>query len=470
MNKQLIQGLLAVVGIGLIIGITSAFLSFYSILINISILLPIIILTIKSPHKWGLLWGLFPIIVVITAFIGYPKGEILGADAPLHIAIYYIIACFVVFKSLLIRKSTFYLPINLKWLLLFLGISFFSLLLNYDGLKGLIYWSAWAFYFFIVLIMVNSITNWDLFVRIVKIKIWSSAIISLWGIIGFVFLGRIDTNPLSIVYGFEMCDRNLMAAYLLDSFFMSLMIGLKSEKVTDNKILYLIFSIIILICIIYTFSRSTFIAIVIGLIFLTHLFSKSRFKMVRATIILLILATIIINISPQLKERLYVAYLSVKSPHDLTYDGARKIILITNWNIAIKNFVFGVGMGNLWDHYWQNYPSNLHIPSNPNLSSYSQQTHSPHNIYLRILEETGIFGLLSFCLFLIYSLKEVRKAIKLKMEHDWNIFLKTFYAILFSYIFTFLFDEYLVNIYLWFFIGLFSILIVLPQRLPKVSK
>ena len=70
---------------------------------------------VNSKYNGSFLWGFFPIIVTITIFIGYPKGEILGTDVPLHIAAYYIIACFfVISKTLLTYKTTFY-SFFLRW-------------------------------------------------------------------------------------------------------------------------------------------------------------------------------------------------------------------------------------------------------------------------------------------------------------------------------------------------------------------
>ncbi|OGO76524.1 MAG: hypothetical protein A2Y23_08035 [Clostridiales bacterium GWB2_37_7] len=96
-------------------------------------------------------------------------------------------------------------------------------------------------------------------------------------------------------------------------------------------------------------------------------------------------------------------------------------------NELIKdNFIFGYGPDNLFYNFPQINPhSDQFMPNN--------FVDKPHNMYLQVLLDTGIFGLIGFMILLIGLLLKANKAIDLETDLYKNTFLKALMLVITAY-------------------------------------
>jgi O-antigen ligase len=88
-----------------------------------------------------------------------------------------------------------------------------------------------------------------------------------------------------------------------------------------------------------------------------------------------------------------------------------------SFNVFLENPILGVGLGN--------YP----LTTNPYLDYRTSVT--SHNLYLDILAETGIFGLLAWLWFIVAAAKAAWRKIKSVQKEDWIVGLGTLGALVY---------------------------------------
>jgi O-antigen ligase len=174
-------------------------------------------------------------------------------------------------------------------------------------------------------------------------------------------------------------DPNFFASSFLFMWFISFYFA-KREK------LYLIASLLIILSIIGTFSRTAFI--VFSLSVLPLIFqSKSKFKLI---IIYSAIISSIILYSPEYVERIYSITDNIKQS-----GGTGRFELLYSGLSVWGDNIMGVGLGNLATG---NFGSSVYVS---NFSS--------HNTYLEILIESGLIGLILFIIVLYNYLLQNKK-------------------------------------------------------------
>ena len=208
--------------------------------------------------------------------------------------------------------------------------------------------------------------------KMLNILFAGGVITALYGIYESFF---INPRRLESVIG----NSNLLGVYMLFLFFLSLSVILQKSyktKVT-GVILFLLFGYNLL----FSLSISAFLGSITGLLFFFIITNK---KILIVVMLLIILSPLILPDS--LVNRFETTYQSVKEGND-----AR----IYAWQMFKENPVIGVGIGHFREHY-------VHPPA-PDEERY--YNHS-HNIFLQIMSELGMSGLLSF-IFLIFLMVKV---------------------------------------------------------------
>lgn len=147
-----------------------------------------------------------------------------------------------------------------------------------------------------------------------------------------------------------------------------------------KKVLNLVYSIILLASIVLTFTRGIWLGTFFAFLVLSFLFYKRL-------IFFILLFSILIFLIPQTKKRILSTF---ESGNQTT----RIYFLKETPKLVLKQFVLGYGPDSFRKVFYEHYPS------------FPERGHfHPHNMYLHILFELGILGLLTF-LVLFYKILE----------------------------------------------------------------
>ncbi len=150
-------------------------------------------------------------------------------------------------------------------------------------------------------------------------------------------------------------------------------------------------------------ERSNFIKLFISIIFFSVFAVKTKFLNKILTFLVLICFVFgILRFNDDYKHRYFEQFKNLYSLNGLT-NFYKESQYGAHQDAAIKIFkefpIFGVGVKNF------RYESNKEKYKNLNLkATNSKQTTHPHQIHLELLSETGIFGYLSFIIFILFSL------------------------------------------------------------------
>lgn len=158
-----------------------------------------------------------------------------------------------------------------------------------------------------------------------------------------------------------------------------------------KKVLNLVYSIILLAGIVLTFTRGIWLGTFFAFLVLSFLFDKRL-------VFFILLFSILIFLIPQTKKRILSTF---ESGNQIT----RIYFLKETPKLVLKQFVLGYGPDSFRKVFYEHYPN------------FPEQGHfHPHNIYLHILFELGILGLLTFLVLFYKILEWLIKAYYLSQE------------------------------------------------------
>jgi len=205
----------------------------------------------------------------------------------------------------------------------------------------------------------------------------------LWGRVASFFGDELVVG--AFIYGFSL-------------FFISYLI----MHNTNNYII----AICILGVIIVSFligERSNFIKLFISIILFSAFAVKTKFfNKILTFLILICLVSVILNFNENYKHRYYEQFKNLYQVNGLT-NFYKESQYGAHQDAAIKIFkefpIFGVGVKNF------RHESNKEKYKNIDLkATNSKHSTHPHQIHLELLSETGLFGYLSFIIFILYTL------------------------------------------------------------------
>jgi len=158
-----------------------------------------------------------------------------------------------------------------------------------------------------------------------------------------------------------------------------------------KKVLNLVYSIILLAGIVLTFTRGIWLGTFFAFLVLSFLFDKRL-------VFFILLFSILIFLIPQTKKR-------VLSTFESGNQTTRIYFLKETPKLVLKRFVLGYGPDSFRKVFYEHYPD------------FPEQGHfHPHNMYLHILFELGILGLLAFLVLFYKILEWLIKAYYLSQE------------------------------------------------------
>lgn len=229
---------------------------------------------------------------------------------------------------------------------------------------------------------------------------------------------------------------NALAAFLILGAFPVVMMIIKSKK-KYVKALYSILFIVTLCNIYFTGSRNSFLALVVGGLVISILYSWYFLIGIGG------IGVVSLLIQP-VRGRIFAIF-------DTSLNESR----VQLWRTALKMIqnhpIFGVGNGNfvgLYDTYVKKYK----------YLAYENYSHYPtHNSFLKIESELGIIGGLSFVSIIIHSLIKIKNVISKIKDKDINLFYIGFLASAVAFICMNLIDNLFfvpqVVAYFWIFLA-----------------
>jgi len=235
-------------------------------------------------------------------------------------------------------------------------------------------------------------------------KIWSIIFIIVFlDLIFEYFLGHNLTGNSSYMPGrlTSFIGDELVVGYFYIGFALFAFIHF-NKQLENNKYNYLL--LILLVGVSFLIGeRSNFIKF-----FLTiFIFFFIAYELSIKKKIISLIVTIIIVISLIYSNANYKTRFIKQMPNIFEKNGIKKFMLNSTYgshfntgiNVFKKNYIFGVGIKN----YRQESIKEIYTKQNKDFAFQIMGTH-PHQIHFEILSETGLFGFLSFAIFILYSL------------------------------------------------------------------
>lgn len=362
-----------------LIGIISGFISHYTL---IGVLIPFAVFGIIFIIK-------HPIAGVYGAVFSSPL--ISFSSMPLALLCFFTFVC-VILKSLYEKDFVWKKDGVGISLILFLAVLLVSCLFSFSPAESLTVWMMYFIFITFYFAIINTIKTKAQLYSILRVFVISGAIVSLYGIMQYVF-GWTTTNAWIDEEMFEnetmrvfstLANPNVLGEYLLLVLPVSAAFFINDKLKSLSKWVYLLITGLMFICLILTQSRGCWLGFVLCVaIFVT--FYEGR---------LWALIPFVLCIMPfVLPQTIINRLMSIGDMGDSS-TSYRVYIWLGTMGILKNYFLGGIGMGEA--AYAQVYP----------LFSYNAviAPHS-HNTFLQLLVEGGISALLVFILIIILFLK-----------------------------------------------------------------
>ncbi len=304
-------------------------------------------------------------------------------------------------KNFKMKSKEFFTPFILTFLFLIILSSFFAKSIKHTYIIFLFTFLVFIYY----LSLVNEIDSFEKICNfiffIILFSIFNSFVSFLqWKGIKIVFLGEEITKvPTGSFWGATrvrgiLSHMNSFPAILafLNPIFLAIIFSDVKKYIKIFSIIAIIFSIP---AIIFSLSRAGYICVIIGFItfFTLYLLKKEKKEeLIKISQILLfssIILILLISFIPQARFRIFDLINFQKDP--------AAMIRFNLWKNSIKTFLekpFGIGWGNF------------------GLEPYSKGLWRPHNLYIHIMVELGIGGLIFLIFFVFYVSKNLYQLFK----------------------------------------------------------
>lgn len=395
--------------------------------------------------------GLLVLVGVVPLIFG-TKGfnPILIKTTFAHILIFIM---FLAWLAKTIEESKFKIvktPVNLPLALFFLTciVSFIFSQYKYNSIKGLVDFFCYIILFFIV---INNVRNENDARRIIIVFLASSAIVSFYGLLqhfGIDFIPWISGGRIVSSMG----GSNFFAGYLLVVIPICLGMFFTIES-RLGKIFCIILLFSFILCLAWTFTRSSWLAFMFGLLLFFILKSRrvelkkvtNRKSLIGAGIFFTLLVAVIFMMSGLTDLKLFQSRASsifysisntareipqmLSKPYEFRSQmnespGARMTIWQGAYRMFLSKPIFGHGVGTFEVSFPGYRPSFYKYK----FGGIHTEPHA-HSEYFEILAEQGIFGLAMFLWFIFIFFNSIFKTLKKIDEDNFNLTLGSLCAV-----------------------------------------
>ncbi len=357
----------------------------------------------------------------------------------LQISMPIIIICSILFdnKDFKILKknktSMILLIINIIWILITI---LFGIHKGFTSIKGIVNFSS-------ILFMTYLLTNIEFGKedsnKLAKHILISGMICAVYGILQYIFKINLDTLSNSKYPGIlGRVNSTFYLATLYDKYMLLIFAFSGFNYLKENKKSYLLLFILSFINIILTFARAGLIGAIIVIIFyIIGCVLYKEYKKILIPILLFLSAFLIPGFKYSFQSTLDYFYdklnipstIQIKLVSELTDSTGEEIKDINNdlsiqyrkvyENIGkefIKEYpITGIGYNN-YSYLYQNQNASLYL-ENDDVLSYVYEYMYPHNGYIQMGAEIGIFGLILYFGYIIYL--TVYSILKSKSKYKW---------------------------------------------------
>ncbi len=279
---------------------------------------------------------------------------------------------------------------------------------------------------------------------------------TFWGLAKRSILGQY-TDEGVLRYGGPIGESNIWAQTLLAVLFLAIY-RIIDEKDLKMKYLAGVASLLIAGAIFYTYSRGAFVTAIIILFFI----ALERHVDFRKMLVAVGIGAVFLAFLPQNYISRLTTLVDIVNPHnqysvssDESILGRATVIQVGLTMFAEHPFL-GVGVGNYRDQYWD-YAPKLGLEAGVLSTSSSSTTREPHNLYVELLAETGIFGFMFFGVFMYVLLKALSNTRDLywapERYKDRSAWIASIIMVLVSYLVSGLFLHGAFYRYFWMFIA-----------------
>lgn len=412
----------------------------------------------------GILWGVFPALVLLF-------GAALSFNESLILAVYpaFMALCFFVLMArwMISGRGSIKRPADQRQvvysLLIFFATLTVSALLS-GRLNSLVFVAAWISYCAVFVLVPLFVRTGRSVEKLFSINLWLSLALGAV-IIVCAFLGM-DSEGFKEVTAF---NRNSVAVIIVAPFFIFLANIMAGEKMRPS-ILFIIF--MAMIALVVNQSRGAWISYLAGMVVLLVLLDKK--KLLRFVPFLAVIAvTVVVTMAfTDLGGLLYDRFFSIfnmELDDDSTDSNLTRLyLLLYSLSLLKQYWLWGVGPGGFLDAYALGDVSMIAAGS-AKAQRFLSSSHTPHNIYLRIWIEGGIFSLVAFLAFIVMFMKWIRKR-SMDFFGRWSPnHAGAFCSVVATFISGF-FNEALFDWFFWYNAGLIMALCQLPLYSMKTGQ
>jgi O-antigen ligase len=238
-----------------------------------------------------------------------------------------------------------------------------------------------------------------------------------------------------------------------------------------KKVLLGLSAATILLAIIYTGSRGAFVAL---LAIAPIIVIVNRIKLPAILVGLAVMTALLIFLPSSFVQRFQTLriFFDQSDEYALSRDESivgRRNAMLTGLAMFRDNPFLGVGFGNYGNNYWK-YASELGLESGALYTDSDTDLPQAHSLYVEILSETGLLGMLSFATligFIFAGLLKTRKKYKeLAIDSDWVSWIDALTISILSFLITGFFLHGIFFRFIWMFIGLALAAVAISNNTP----
>jgi putative inorganic carbon (hco3(-)) transporter len=334
------------------------------------------------------------------------------------------------------------------------GISIFVLLNTKDK------WEKGAWVLIITMTVLSSLG---------LIKMISGTSTTFWDFAQFSQFGQVDEAG-NLRFGGPIAEANIWGQVLTATLPFAVFPLFKDSNII--KKIFLSFSTItILLAIFFTGSRGAFIALIALIPIIVF---ETRTKLSYILFGLALITVLLIFLPSSYTQRLQTLsiFFDQSDEYALSRDDSivgRRNSMLTGLAMFRDNPFFGVGFGNYGINYYE-YASDLGLETGSLYVNNDTDLPQAHSLYVEILSETGLLGILTFAVFIGLVFRGLFKArnryLLYATETTWVSWINALIASILSFLITGIFLHGIFFRYIWMLIGMALAILAISNETP----
>lgn len=266
----------------------------------------------------------------------------------------------------------------------------------------------------------------------------SGSSLTFWGLARGSAFGQIGGSG-GLRYGGPIAESNVWGQVLVSIFPIALY---QFAKIREPRLKFLsaLAALFIFLALLFTESRGAFLALVVVMVLTAF---DLRIKATTLISLASLGLVLLIIVPSKYTERIRTLDMLFQSSADgVSQDDAvegRREKMLTGLAMFREHPFLGVGFANYSDNYWS-YAGNLGLEAAARNVGSASSARQPHSLYVEIMAETGIFGILSFLVFIyillrdLYRSRAINDAKKAKADPEWSLWITSIFMSILTFL------------------------------------